>query len=152
MTKSLAELREQLSDIEPNERTYEGIGPSEVDLLVALLDDEEEWLAARAVHALSRIDSDNARQAVVSAAANPRMEVRVAAAGSADVLPARDSDEVLSRLLDDPHPAVRKLAIRSTSDRNSEAVRQRVVELASAEADTRLRKVAQEQARTIAGP
>jgi HEAT repeat protein len=152
MPKSLAQLREQLSDIEPDERTYEGIGPSEVDMLVDLLDDEEEWLAARAVHALSRIDSDNARQAVVSAAANPRMEVRVAAAMSADTLPARDSDEVLSRLLDDPQPAVRKLAIRSASDRNSEAVRQRIVEIASAEADTRLRQVAQERARTMAGP
>jgi len=151
MTKSLAQLREQLSDIEPDERTYEGIGPAEVDMLVDLLDDQEEWLAARAVHALSRIDSDNARQAVVAAAASPRMEVRVAAAISADALPIRDSDEVLSRLLDDPQPAVRKLAIRSTSDRNSEAVRQRIVEIASDEADTRLRQAAQEQARTIAG-
>jgi HEAT repeat protein len=148
MPKSLPDLREQLSDIEPNERTYEGIGPSDVDLLQGLVDDEEEWLAARAVYALSRIDTDNARQAVVSAAESPRMEVRVAAAASARDLPAWVSDEILSRLLADPHPAVRKFAIRSVSDRNSEAVRRRIIEIAEADPDARLRQAA--QARSIA--
>ena len=33
MAKSMTQLREQLSAIEPDERTYEGIGPSEVPLL-----------------------------------------------------------------------------------------------------------------------
>lgn len=145
MPKSLSELREQLSDIEPDERTYAALGPSEVDLLLDLLDDKEDWLAARAVHALSRIDDERARQAVVSSAESPRMEVRVAAAASAGRLPARASDEILSRLLDDPQPAVRKFAIRSTSDRNSEAVRRRITEIAASDANTQLRRLAQEQ-------
>ena len=51
MAKSPAEIREQLSDIEPSERTYAGLGASEVGPLVDLLDDDEGWLAARAVHA-----------------------------------------------------------------------------------------------------
>jgi HEAT repeat protein len=152
MPKSLSQLRQQLSAIEPDERTYEGIGPSEVDLLVGLLDDEEEWLAARAVHALSRIDADTARQALVSAAENQRMEVRVATAASAARIPMPASDEILSRLLDDPEPAVRKFAIKATSDRNSEAVRRRVREIADAESDARLRRVAQQQATSIAEP
>jgi HEAT repeat protein len=151
MTKSLSQLREQLSDIEPTERTYEGIGSSDVDLLLRLLDDEQAWLAARAVHALSRIDADNAKQAVVSAADNPRMEVRVAAAASASELPGPISDAILTRLLDDPQPAVRKFAIKSTSDRNSDAVRRRIGEIAAADADRRLRHVAQQQAKSIAG-
>ena len=150
MPKSLPQLREQLSNIEPNERTYEGIGPSEVDALRDLLDDEEEWLAARAVFALSRIDAENARRAVVSAAESPRMEVRVAAAVSANALPTPVSDAILSRLLGDPQPAVRKFAIKSTSSRNSEAVRQRIVEIAAADTETRLRRVAQQQATSIA--
>lgn len=150
MSKSLPQLRQQLSAIEPDEHTYEGIGPSEVDLLVHLLDDEEEWLAARAVHALSRIDTDTARQALMSAAESQQMEVRVAAAASATTLPAPVSDEILSRLLDDPEPAVRKFAVKSTSDRNSEAVRQRVGEIADADADARLRRLAQQQASSIA--
>jgi HEAT repeat protein len=150
MPKSRSQLRQQLSAIEPDERTYEGIGPPEVDLLLRLLDDEEEWLAARAVHALSRIDADTARQGVVSAAESPRMEVRVAAAASAGTLPVEVSDEILSRLLDDPEPAVRKFAIKATSDRNSEAVRRRVGEIADADADARLRRVAQQQATSVA--
>jgi HEAT repeat protein len=150
MPKSLSELRDQLSAIEPDERTYHGIGPAEVDSLLDLLDDEEEWLAARAVHALSRIDADAARQAVVSAAESPRMEVRVAAAASAARVPAPTSDEILYRLLDDPEAAVRKFAVKATSDRNSEAVRRRISEIADADADARLRRVAQQQARAIA--
>jgi len=149
MPKSLSELREQLSDIEPDERTYEALGPSEVDLLLDLLDDKEDWLAARAVHALSRIDDERARQAVVSSAESPRMEVRVAVAASAGGLPVRDSDEILSRLLDDPQPAVRKFAIRSTSDHNSEAVRRRIAEIAASDANTQLQRIAQEQERSV---
>jgi HEAT repeat protein len=149
MPKSISELREQLGAIEPDEHTYEDIGPAEVNLLIGLLDDEEEWLAARAVHALSRIDTDDARQAIVSAAGSPRMEVRVAAAGSAAELPAQVSDEILSELIDDPLPAVRKFAIKSTSDRNSEAIRRRIVEIAAADADRRLRRVAGKQAEVI---
>jgi len=152
MPKSLPQLRQQLSDIEPSERTYEGIGPPEVDALLSLLDDEEEWLATRAVFALSCIDAENARQALVSAAESPRMEVRVAAAASANTLPTQVSDEILSRLLGDPQPAVRKFAIKSTSGRNSEAVRQRITEIAAADTDTRLRQVAQQQATSIAEP
>lgn len=150
MAKTLSELREQLSAIEPDDSTYEGIGPAEVELLESLLDDEQDWLAARAVHALSRIDAETARRAVVSAAESPRMEVRVAAAASADVLPAAVSDNVLSRLLGDSEAAVRKFAIKATSNRNSEAVRRRLTDIAGSDADARLRRVAQQQASTVA--
>jgi len=152
MAKTLSELREQLSAIEPDESTYEGIGPAEVELLQSLLDDEQDWLAARAVHALSRIDAENARRAVVSAAESPKMEVRVAAAASADLLPAALSDDVLFRLLDDSEAAVRKFAIKAMSNRNSEAVRRRLAEIADSDADARLRRVAQQQASTVAEP
>src|ERR1051325_318562 len=114
MAKSPAQIREQLSDIEPSEGTYAGLDASDVGSLVDLLDDEEGWLAARAVHALSRIDADAAHDAVISSAHSPKLEVRVAAAASAGRLPAHASDEVLARLLEDPEAAVRKFAVRST--------------------------------------
>jgi HEAT repeat protein len=152
MPKSMSQLRRQLSDIEPDERTYEGIGPSDVDLLTEMLDDDEGWLAARAVHALSRIDADNARQAIVAAAERPRTEVRVAAAASAASLPPQASDEVLSRLLGDSQIGVRKLAIKSTSDRNSEAIRRRIREMAATDANTGLRRMADEKARSVSPP
>jgi HEAT repeat protein len=146
----MEELRQQLSDIEPEERTFAGIGPSEVDLLRRLLDDEEAWLAARAVHALSRIDADDARDAIVSAAGSPRMEVRVSAAASAPLLPPHVSDEVLSRLLGDSHVGVRKFAIKSISGRNSEAIKRRVRDMSATDADVRLRKLANEKAQSLA--
>ena len=62
MPKSSTEIRQQLGDAEPDEQTYRGLGPDEVEVLAALLDDEEAWLAARAVYALSRINSDDARR------------------------------------------------------------------------------------------
>jgi HEAT repeat protein len=149
MAKSLAQIREQLSDIEPSERTYAGLGASEVGPLVELLDDEEGWLAARAVHALSRIDAEPARRAVVASANSPRFEVRVAAAASAKSLPPHVSDEVLSTLLDDPQAAVRKFAVRSTSNRNSETIRGRIAEIAAQDADPRLQRVAEDHAKSL---
>jgi len=148
----ISELRKQLSAIEPDESTYEGVGPPEVDLLKDLLQDEEAWLAARAVHALSRIDADSARDALLSAARSPRPEVRVAAAASASALPPRVSDEVLSTLLGDSDTGVRKFAIKSTSERNSEAIRHQVGEIARTDDDTAVRRIAENQAKIIPPP
>src|SRR5947208_8133561 len=126
MPMSMSMLRAQLSDIEPDDHTYKGIGPSEVDLLRQLLDDEEPWLAARAAHALSRVDAESAHAALLAASKSSRPEVRVSVAASAGALPPSVSDEVLSRLLDDSDLGVRKFAVKSTSDRNSHTVKQRV--------------------------
>jgi len=143
------ELRAQLSDIEPDEGTYKRIGASEVDALRRLLDDEEPWLAARAVHALSRINAKPARLALVEASQNARPEVRVAVAASAGSLPPKVSDEVLSKLLNDPEIGVRKFAVKSSSARNSVAIRRRVRELAASETDAAVRRIAIEKARAL---
>jgi HEAT repeat protein len=152
MPKSLPELREQLSAIEPDEKTYEGIGASEVESLRRLLDDEQDWLAARAVHALSRIDSSDARRSLLSAAQSPRLAVRAAAAASAQALPAEASDKLLSTLLGDPEPAVRKFAVKATSRRNSQAVQRRVRDLATSDQSAGLRRVAQRQTESFSAP
>jgi HEAT repeat protein len=149
MAKSVAQISQQLSDLEPSDRTYAGLGASEVGPLTELLDDKEGWLAARAVHALSRIDAEPARRAVVAAADSPMLEVRVAAATSARSLQPDVSDEVLGRLLDDQQAAVRKFAIRSTSNRNNETIRRRIAEIAAHDADLRLQRVAEEHGRSL---
>ena len=149
MTMTMSELRAQLSSIEPTEETYAGIGPEEIGLLRELLDDGEAWMAARAVHALSRIDDPAAREALAEAAAKPRMEVRVAVASAARDLPPETSDEVLPALLADDHAAVRKFAVSAVSARNSAAVREQVSALASTEPDDRVRDLAGEKARSV---
>ena len=149
MSKSLSELRAQLSSIEADERMYEGIGPSDVDALTRMVDEEQEdWLAARAVHALSRIDSSEARESVAAAAESPRLEVRVAVASSATALPASDSDGILSKLLDDPQPAVRKFAVKATSPRNAQEIRARVQGMATSDDSAALRRVAARKAQS----
>jgi hypothetical protein len=152
MPMSIAELREQLSAIEPDEATYEGIDASEVDLLRELLDGEEPWLAARAAHALSRIDSDDARDALLRATNHLRPEVRVTVAASAQALPPAVSDEILSRLLNDSDIGVRKFAIKSTSDQNNDVIKQRLREIAAFEAGTALGQIAEQKVRTISPP
>jgi len=147
MPKSPSEVRDQLSTIEGDDATYEGLGPDDVATLTPLLEDDEGWLAARAIHALSRIDDPRAHQAIVAAASVPRLEVRVAAARAAGRLPAELSDGVLMGLLGDPEPAVRKFAVRSVSARNGAAVRNRVQQLAEAEPNPRIKGLAAEKGR-----
>ena len=149
MSMTMSELRAQLSSIEPTEATYAGIGPEEVGLLRELLDDDEAWMAARAVHALSRIDDPAARAALAEAAGKPRMEVRVAVASAARDLPPETSDEVLPALLADDHAAVRKFAVGAVTERNSAAVRDQVAALASSEPDDRVRGLAGDKARSV---
>jgi HEAT repeat protein len=148
MPKSPSELRDQLSTIESDDATYEGLGRDDVASLTTLLEDDEGWLAARAVHALSRIDDPRAHEAILAAASMPRLEVRVAAATAAGRLPAELSDGVLLGLLEDPDPAVRKFAVRSVSPRNGTAVRSRVQELAEAEPNPRIRDLAEGKSRS----
>ena len=151
MPLTKAELRQKLSAIEPTESIYEGIGPSDVELLRELLDDQEAWLAARAAYALSRIDSQSAHNALVAASESPRPEVRVAVAASASVLPSSVSDQVLSALLEDSDVGVRKFAIQSVSERNSSAVKERLAAVAASETVPQLRQTADVQARSLPG-
>jgi HEAT repeat protein len=141
MARSRDELRRQLGDVEPDERTYRDIGPDDVPALTELMDDEP-WLAARAVHALSRIDSDDARRSIVRAADSSRMEVRVAAAAVSKVLPADTSDTILAKLLQDTSAGVRKFALRSVGSGNGRAVRDAVAVVSRTDTNGRLRQMA----------
>ena len=145
MPKSMEELRDQLSDIEADESTYDNIGPDEVPLLQQLLNDDEAWLAARAAFALSRIDTPAARDALAVAARDQRPEVRVAVAVSAERLSPSLADALLGDLLADPSPGVRKFAIRGVTERNSPTLRQRLQEVADTDEDPALRRLARER-------
>lgn len=149
MAKSVSQLRRQLGDIEPDENTFRALDASDVEALRALLDDDEGWLAARAVHALARIDAPAARDAIVTAVRSPRLEVRAAVASSARTLPSEVSDTVLATLLDDSAPGVRKFAVRSVGAGNSDAVKSRVSHIASSDAQAALRRVAQDKSRSL---
>ena len=142
MVMAMKQLRTQLSAIEPDDSTYRGVGASEVGLLGLLVAGGESWLAARAVHALSRIDAESAYAVLLAAGDDTRPEVRVAVAASARALPPNVSDELLFALLGDLDAGVRKFAIKSVSDRNSVQVKDRLREAATTEPSSALRDVA----------
>jgi HEAT repeat protein len=124
-----AELRARLSMIEPTESMYEGITQADVPLLEELISDREEWLAARAVFALSRVGTPDSLAAVTRAAADPRPPVRVAVAASVSQRPITLPDDVLVQLLRDRDAGVRKfapLAVKPENGREPRAVLDRV--------------------------
>jgi HEAT repeat protein len=149
MAMTMSELRQRLSAIEPDEGIYEGIGNDELGLLQELLEDDEAWLAARAVYAMSRVGTPEAHDRLSRAARNPRPEVRVAVAANAGRLPAEKSDSILEPLLDDSDVGVRKFAIKSVSDRSGGRVRRRLSEIAAGDRDPALRGLAQKKAELL---
>jgi hypothetical protein len=143
MSMTMPELRQRLSAIEPDESIYAGIEPTDVPKLERLLDDDEGWLAARAVYALSRINTEEAHAALSSAANSELSTVRVAVAANANTLPPNVSDSLLSELLKDRHVGVRKFAIKSVSARNSESIHEEVRRIASRDPDAAIQAIAQ---------
>jgi HEAT repeats len=141
----LQELRSRLSSIEGDPQMYTDLGPDEVPLLVELLGDDEAWMAARAIYALSRINSPEAKAAVEQAASSDRDEVRIAVAVTANLLPADISDRVLTKLLQDTEVGVRKYAIDSVTPENKEEVRNLVAQFRDSQQDV-LKERAQSRA------
>lgn len=145
---SMEEIRSRLSSIEGDTQMYVDLGADEVPLLVELLDDEEGWMAQRAVYALARIATPEALAAIEAASDSGRAEVRVACAASANLLPPETADRVLTKLLTDREVGVRKFAVENVTPDNEESVRQLVVELADADDDA-LRAKARTRARDL---
>jgi HEAT repeat protein len=111
--KTLNQVRSILSDIEPSEKTFASLDPDDIPHLMTLLDDSEEWLAARAVHALSRLNDPRAHEGLNKAAADPRGAIRVAVATALPRLPAPVSERIMSAFLDDHDTGVRKFTLRA---------------------------------------
>jgi hypothetical protein len=150
MPKSIEEIRSMLSVIEPDDSMYQQFDLSDISNLRALLGDDESWLVARAVHALARLDSAEARQAVSDASFDRRPEIRIAAARASEFCPADVADQILGSLLADVDTGVRKFAIRSSSSRNGEAIKRPLREIANADDNLTLRHLAAEKVKLLA--
>ena len=149
MTMTLEQIRNQLSAIEPNDSTYFGIGPSEIPLLEQLLQDEEVWMASRAVFALSRISDTKAVTILSQTATDPRKEVRVAVAASVRNLKPQDANSILLKLLNDKELGVRKFAIKSVSEANDEAVHAKLQEIQARDPSPPIRDIAKGRMREL---
>ncbi len=119
MTQSINEIISKLSDVEPTPATYSNLSVSDIPALEEIARTAETWISARAVYALARLSAttdDSASRAVKHAAADSRVEVRVAAASAATLLPAEEANSLVSSMLADPELGVRKFAIASAGE------------------------------------
>lgn len=144
-----AELRAQLSMIEPTEAMYDGIGPGDIPVLEQILSDREEWIASRAVFALSRAGGPAAVNALARAAADRRSPVRVAVAAAVSqralVLP----DTALLNLLTDQDTGVRKFATLAVKPENGRDVRALLSRMATEDAASTVRANAADTLRKL---
>jgi len=144
-----AELRTKLSVIEPTEAMYEGIGPGDIASLEQMVSDREEWMASRAVFALSRVGGTEAVSVLARAATDNRAPVRVAVAAAvsqrAIVLP----DAALVRLLNDNDAGVRKFATQAVKSGNSEDARALLRRMSKDDAVSTVRENAVEALRKL---
>jgi HEAT repeat protein len=149
MPMNLKQLRNQLSATEPTEGTYFGIGPAEIPLLEQLLQDQEGWMAARAIYALSRISDTRAVNILSQAVAHPRQEVRVALAACASHLRPEDANGILTKLLTDTDMGVRKFAIKAVSEAHSTAVHAKLRDLETQDQAPWVRELAKSKLREL---
>lgn len=129
-----AELRAKLSLIEPNEGMYAGITAADVPALEQLIADREEWIAARAVFALSRVGTREAVAVLARAIADQRSPVRVAVAAAVGQRPIALPDEAVSTLLGDADAGVRKFATGAVKAENGSRPRELLNRLAAGDA------------------
>jgi len=141
--KTLDEVRTLLSDIEPTEATYAALDRDDIPHLVTLLNDQEAWMAARAVHALSRQDDTTAREALVQASRDVRTPVRIAVATAVPLLPTKLGSTLLDHLLDDEDVGVRKFALRSVPVEVASPVRTKIQRISKEDAYPEIRVLAE---------
>ena len=149
MPKTLEQLRDQLSAIEADDSIYDGIGPSEIPQLEQLLQDNEAWMASRAVFALSRLSDIRAATLLSRATADPRPEVRVAAAASVTNLKPNDANDILLTLLTDPDLGVRKFAVQSVAGTHNRAVHAKLRDLETQDPAPWIREIAKSKLREL---
>jgi FOG: HEAT repeat len=149
MALTLEQLKRQLSDIEPNEATYQGLGPAEVPLLEQLVQAPDHFMASRAVFALSRIHNADAMHILQRAAGDPRPQVRVAVASGSAQIPVNDRKDILVRLLADSEVGVRKFAILAATGITDRELQERLKRISNDDPHPALRALASEKLKEI---
>lgn len=140
--KTLDQVRSLLGDIEPTEKTFAPLDSDDIPHLITLLADHEEWLAARAVHGLSRLDDPHARDGITRAAADSRGAVRVAVAAALPRMPIAFAERLMGDLLADHDAGVRKFTLRSVPAAVPVQLRHKIEEMAKADASEPIRALA----------
>lgn len=146
---TIAELRAKLSMIEASEAMYAGMTTADLPALEQLLGDHEDWMAARAAFAISRVGGKDATTLLAKAAADPRAPVRVAVSAAVGQRPIVLPDNVLVNLLKDKDIGVRKFAPMAVKPENGAEPRAVLTRVAAEDAIPAVRENAAEALRKI---
>lgn len=146
---TVAELRAKLSLIEAEESMYAGMTPSDVSALEQLLADSEDWMAARAVFALSRIGSHEAIAVLARMVTDRRQQVRLAVAAAVGQRPIVLPDPAVISLLRDEDAGVRQFATFAVKPENGREARSLLSRLASHDAMSFVKENAMEALRKL---
>ncbi len=146
---TVAELRAQLSLIEADESMYAGMTRSDVSALEQLLSDREDWIAARAVFALSRVGGPDAIAVLARMVTDRRQQVRLAVAAAVGQRPIVLPDRAVVSLLRDEDVGVRQFATFAVKPENGNEVRSLLNRLASDDALSVVRENAMEALRKL---
>ncbi|MEC5182519.1 hypothetical protein [Arthrobacter sp. CG_A4] len=113
MSVSMKAVLEVLEPDEPNYDKAAALGPEALPHLQALVEGDDPMLAAKAAFAASLLEGGQGQDVVAAAARSETASIRVAAAAAARNLPAESASTVLTVLVDDDDPGVRKVAASS---------------------------------------
>ena len=122
MAVTLEQVHALLSPDEPNYQRAARLGPQALPHLRTLVRGSNQGLASKAAYLASLINDDRAAEVLADAAKSPVAVVRIAAAGGARNLKRPAVVGVISRLLNDTHLSVRKMAIKAAADSSNSAL------------------------------
>ena len=148
--KTYEEVRAILSAIEASETLYAQITAEDIPSLKKLLKEDEAWLAARAIFALSRVDNPESTEVIMNAVKDKRSAVRVAIAHSANALKQPVATErILSALITDKDVGVRKFAIQSIPKTVSPELMEKIRSISQEDSHDYIKGISSEKIRSL---
>lgn len=129
MAITLEQVRAILAADEPDYAAAARLGPQILPHLKKLIASGDEADASKAASLASRIDDDRAVELLRAAANSPSSLVRLAVAGGVRRLTRPSASGVLMALLNDRDAGVRKLAIKSSANRDNSALLAKIGDL-----------------------
>ena len=122
MAVEMQDVRAALEPEEPDYQAAAALGPDALPHLEVLVHEDDPMLASKAAYAASLLEGNQGQAVITAAAQHSDSAVRVAAAAAARNLPASDASDVLSGLIADADPGVRKVARASVPGDASQAL------------------------------
>ena len=143
MALSIEQLRTLLDPDEPNYATMATLlAPDDIPGLTTLVNGKDQMLASKAAYAMTLIPDASVLETVRAAANNPNPVVRIAFASGLRNLGEYDVDGVVTQLLEDEDPGVRKTATNTAGLLDSPGLKAKLRSVAEEDPEPGIRALA----------